>query len=105
MNSPVLRPTAEAAAREAFGNEQVVRAATILTSEDFALYAQKAPIYMYHVGYQQPGRRTEGLHNSDMIVPDQTAVLGAKLMALSALRFLCRGDAISKTENPNPARE
>ena len=98
LNSPALSPVAEAAACEVFGREDMIRAKTIMGSEDFALYAQKAPIYMYHVGYQDTDWRADGWHNSNMVVPDQAAVLGAKLLALSALRFLSRREAISKTK-------
>ena len=83
-NSPILLPTAQAAASAVFGEENVLCQSSMMVSEDFALFAQIAPIFMFHMGTGGP----YPLHNSHFCVPEETAIQAAELFVQSALTYL-----------------
>lgn len=86
-NSPALLPVAQAAGETVFGKENVLWQSGMMASEDFALFAQIAPIFMYHVGVGG----SYPLHNSHFYVAEETAVQSAELLTQSALLHLEKG--------------
>lgn len=83
-NDASLSPVAMAAGSRVFGPDNVFSQNTMMASEDFSLFAQVAPIFMYHVGVggEYP------LHNCHLCIPEETAVRCAELLTETALVFL-----------------
>ena len=53
-------------------------------SEDFALYSQIAPVFMYHMGIGG----SVGLHNCNILVPEHVIVESAELLTRTAMALL-----------------
>lgn len=83
-NDDSLSTVAATAGAAVFGQENVFHQNMMMASEDFSLFAQIAPIFMYHVGVggEYP------LHNCHLRIPETTAVQCAELLAETALVFL-----------------
>lgn len=77
--------TAAAQAAEAlYGKENLVVQNMLMASEDFSLYSEIAPTFMYHVGIGGP----VGLHNCNIVVPDHVTVEAAELLTRAAITAL-----------------
>ncbi len=83
-NAASLLPTAQAAGCAVFGHKNLLSQNMMMASEDFSLYAQVAPIFMYHVGVSC----SYPLHSRHLYVPESTAVQCAELLTQTALTFL-----------------
>ena len=88
INDDHLTDIAWKAAEKVYGCENVVNAKIQMGSEDFSMYAQKVPIFMFHAGYAVPEKETAPLHNRHMIVPDHVPVMAAKMLSLCAIDYL-----------------
>ncbi len=88
VNDESLADIAWKAAEKVYGSTNVVPARIQMGSEDFSIYSQKVPVFMFHAGYTVPERETAPLHNRHMIVPDQVPVLAAKMLSLCAINYL-----------------
>lgn len=83
-NNPVLLPVAKAAGSAVLGEENILWQNSLMVSEDFALFEEIAPIFMFHVGTGGP----YPLHNSHFCVPEETVIQSAELFVQSALTYL-----------------
>ncbi len=83
-NAASLHPVAMKAGAAVYGQENVLCQDMMMASEDFSLYAQIAPIFMFHVGVggDYP------LHNSHLCISPETIAQCAELLTETALTYL-----------------
>ena len=84
VNDAAVAAVATKAAEELYGKENLVVQDMMMGSEDFALYSQIAPTFMYHVGIGGP----VGLHNCNILVPEHVIVEAAELLTRAAITAL-----------------
>lgn len=84
LNDPALGMAAVKAAQALYGEENLVVQDMMMGSEDFALYSQIAPVFMYHMGIGG----SVGLHNCNILVPDHVIVETAELLTRAAITVL-----------------
>jgi hippurate hydrolase len=84
LNDPALGKAAVKAAQALYGEENLVVQDMMMGSEDFALYSQIAPVFMYHMGIGGP----VGLHNCNILVPDHVITESAEVLARAAITVL-----------------
>ena len=84
VNDAGLAGTALKAAEGLYGKDNLVVQDMMMGSEDFALYSEIAPTFMYHVGIGGP----VGLHNCNLVVPDHVTAEAAELLTRAALAAL-----------------
>ena len=88
LNDDNLADIAYEAAAGLFGKENALVQNFWMASEDFSLYREIAPIFMYHVGVGAEGGSSAGLHTPCLFVPDETAPLCAELLTGTVLNAL-----------------
>ena len=83
-NSPLLLSVAQKSGHTVFGNDNMIVQNSTMASEDFALFSNIAPTFMYHVGIggQYP------LHNCHLQIPKHTASQCAELFTQTVLTYL-----------------
>ncbi len=87
-NNASLAFQAKQTAAQVFGDDQVIEQELKMGSEDFSLYAQKTPIFMYHVGCAEKEGPVYPLHNRCFQVPRALVCPMAELLARSAIDAL-----------------
>lgn len=87
-NAGVLYGTALQAARDALGADAVVESESALATEDFSEYMQFAPGWFYWIGNSRAGDMAYPWHHEKFHVDEPAVLLGARLLAASAWRFL-----------------
>ena len=88
VNDGDLAKIATEAAAELFGEESVIEQNFWMASEDFSLYREIAPIFMYHIGVGEEDGSSAGLHTPNLFVPDETAPFCAELLTGTVLKAL-----------------
>lgn len=88
VNDGNLAKIATEAAAELFGEESVIEQNFWMASEDFSLYREIAPIFMYHIGVGEEDGSSAGLHTPNLFVPDETAPFCAELLTGTVLKAL-----------------
>lgn len=86
MNDEEALSHAFAAARDLVGEERVVTAEQSLGGEDFAWYLTEVPGALLRLGTRTPGGTTYDLHRGDIVFDERAIGIGARLLALTALR-------------------
>lgn len=76
------------AIEEVLGEEGLVPTSQSLGGEDFAWYLEKSRGAMGRLGTRTPGGPTYDLHQGDLRVDERAVVIGAKVLATTALRSL-----------------
>jgi len=61
-----------------------------LGGEDFAWYVQEVPGAMARLGTRTPGGATYDLHQGDIVVDERAVVLGARLLAVTAMAYAAK---------------
>lgn len=93
VNDDNLAEIASEAAENLFEKDSIIVQDFWMASEDFSLYREIAPIFMYHIGVGEEDGSSAGLHTPCLFVPDETAPLCAELLfgtAFAALeKFSC----------------
>ncbi len=84
-NKPEMTALARRAAEAVFGAEQIVQPRGDMGSEDFAVFGQDVPAFFYWLGTGFPGQNNPCWHNEHFKTDDDALVLGAALLAQSAL--------------------
>lgn len=84
VNDPKLSAVATKAAQDLYGKENAVVQDVMMASEDFSLYSQVAPTFMYHVGIGG----SVGLHNCNLLVPECVITQSAELLTRAAVAVL-----------------
>lgn len=87
-NKPEMTALARRAAEAVFGAEQIVQPRGDMGSEDFAVFGQDVPAFFYWLGTGFPGQNNPCWHNEHFKTDDDALVLGAALLAQSALAGL-----------------
>ena len=88
-NDPVLTEEVRSFARELLGEENVVELPKRMTSEDFSFYSQEMPGCFYRLGVANESKRIGSpVHTSTFDVDEDCLVVGASLMAFSAIMKL-----------------
>ena len=83
-NDEDLYEIAMKSAEAVCGKDTILHQKPWMASEDFGLYRDEAPIFMYHVGTGEPG--CDAPHHSPAFrVRDEIVLLTARLMAQTAL--------------------
>lgn len=75
----------ESAARAELGEHSVQLAEQSLGGEDFAWILEKVPGAMFRLGTRTPGGRSYDLHQSDFAVDERSIMVGARVLAATAL--------------------
>ena len=88
VNDGNLAKIATEAAAELFGEESIIEQNFWMASEDFSLYREIAPIFMYHIGVGEEDGSSAGLHTPNLFVPDETAPFCAELLTGTVLKTL-----------------
>lgn len=88
VNDEDLAEIASETASELFGKENTLVQDFWMASEDFSLYREVAPIFMYHVGVGKKDGSSPSLHNPGFFAPDETAPLCAELLTGTVLNAL-----------------
>jgi amidohydrolase len=76
------------AVEDVLGDAGLVPTAQSLGGEDFAWYLEKAPGAMGRLGTRTPGGPTYDLHQGDLRVDERAVAIGAKVLAVTAVRAL-----------------
>lgn len=84
-NASELMPLATNAATETVGESGVVSPRPDMGGEDFALYGQEVPAFLYWLGTGYPDKENAHWHSPDFETDDASLPLGAELYARSAL--------------------
>lgn len=87
VNDPGVAVAARKAAANVYGPDNLVVQDLRVSSEDFSVYGQIAPTFMYFVGIGG----SVGLHNAGLLVPDETAPQAAELLTQAAITVLKEG--------------
>ena len=87
VNHSDLLPIARASAAQVLGEAAVMQAPMRMSSEDYSMFSQIAPTFMYHVGCGWD-ENSPPLHNSRFRVSDRVLLNSALLMADTAARAL-----------------
>lgn len=87
-NAFPLVSVAHSAAKKLYGEESIICQDIMMGSEDFSLYSEIAPIFMYHVGTGTDDGTAYPLHNCHFMVPDEITLQSAELMTQTALSYL-----------------
>lgn len=85
VNDPELAIPARKAAANMYGEENLIVQDLLMGAEDFSVYGQIAPTFMYHVGVGAGDGATVGLHNPATCIPDEAAIMCAELFTLAAI--------------------
>jgi amidohydrolase len=78
----------EDATRAELGEHSLVLAEQSLGGEDFAWILEKVPGAMFRLGTRTPGGHTYDLHQPDFTVDEQSIMIGARVLASTALADL-----------------
>lgn len=84
-NPSELVPIARRAAAETVGEPGVVSPRPDMGGEDFALFGQEVPAFLYWLGTGYPEKENAHWHSPDFETDDTALPLGAELLARSAL--------------------
>lgn len=76
------------AVEEVLGEEGLVATSQSLGGEDFAWYLEKSKGAMARLGTRTPGGPTYDLHQGNLRVDERAVVIGAKVLATTAVRTL-----------------
>jgi len=87
-NDGTLTALAEKTAARIFGTDHILSPMMKMVSEDFALYSEIAPSFMYHVGCGSDDLTSPPLHNGSLTVPDTLCVTSAALLCETAWAYL-----------------
>lgn len=87
-NPSDLTMLARQAAVETVGMDHVVAPLPDMGSEDFAVFGARIPSFFFWLGSGYPGRTNAPWHSPDFETDDNALVLGAELLARSALAAL-----------------
>ena len=87
-NSAEMTRLARQAACSVVGEENVVSSQPSLASEDFAVLGEYAPSFFYWLGTGREGEENFPWHHKNFVADDSAVVIGAALLAESAVRFL-----------------
>ena len=87
-NATPLVSIAQDTAAALLGPENIICQDIMMGSEDFSLYSEIAPIFMYHMGMGVTQGVNYSLHNPHFLVPDAITLQSAELLAQTALRYL-----------------
>lgn len=93
VNDADATATVEDAARAELGEHSVVLAEQSLGGEDFAWILEKVPGAMLRLGTRTPGGRSYDLHQSDFTVDERSIMVGARVLAATALGDLAQRSA------------
>lgn len=85
VNSERLLGSAIDAAREVFGEDDILGVEKKMISEDFCYYGQHVPAFFFFLGSGFPDRENAPLHSALFEAHPDTAVYGARLLAQCAL--------------------
>ena len=91
INDDKLAEIAQEAAVSLFGEKSTLVQDFWMASEDFSLYKEIAPIFMYHIGVGEADGSSAGLHTPNLFVPDETAPFCAELLTGTVLKALEKG--------------
>lgn len=75
----------EQAARDVVGDEGVHLTEQSLGGEDFGWYLRRVPGAMVRLGVRTPGHAVSDLHRADLVVDERAIVIGARLLARTAV--------------------
>jgi amidohydrolase len=78
------------------GEDGLVSTTQSLGGEDFAWYLEHVPGAMGRLGTRTPGGRTFELHQGDLRVDERAVLIGAKVLAATALEALSAGPVITE---------
>ena len=90
VNEPVSNRILGEAVFTVLGEGGQVVAPQSLGGEDFGWYLDRVPGAMMRLGTRTPGGATYDLHQGNLRVDARSIAIGAKLLAVSALRTLTR---------------
>ncbi len=76
----------DTAAKDLLGDEAVVLTEQSLGGEDFAWYLTEVPGALLRLGTRTPGGPTYDLHRGDIVFDERAIGVGARILALAALR-------------------
>lgn len=88
VNDAEATALVEDAARAELGEHSVVLAEQSLGGEDFAWILEKVPGAMFRLGTRTQGGRSYDLHQSDFMVDERAIMVGARVLASTALADL-----------------
>ncbi|MEP7194832.1 MAG: amidohydrolase [Actinomycetota bacterium] len=87
VNDPELVARMHGAAVLMLGPQAPTPTSQSLGGEDFAWYLQRVPGAMARLGTRTPGGATHELHQGDLVVDERSVVMGAGLLAASAMAY------------------
>jgi len=85
VNEPRATATLRASAVAALGAQAITGTSQSLGGEDFAWYVESVPGAMARLGTRTLGGRTYDLHQGNIRIDDRAVVVGAKVLAVTAL--------------------
>jgi amidohydrolase len=88
VNEPASTQLLAAAIEDALGVANHVPVPQSLGGEDFAWYLESVPGAMGRLGTRTPGGPTYDLHQGDLRVDERAVAIGAKVLAVTAVRAL-----------------
>lgn len=99
INDPELCESVIRVASQMLGKEHVhINEHAEMGGEDFSFYTEKVPGLYYHLGCGKLGAPRWSVHNSHFVPDEEALKIGTRLLAASALTYLCSGENANLTK-------
>ena len=88
ISNPVLVQRMVPSLERAFGKERTLLVPPVMSTDDFAYFAQEAPAMFLYLGIVKPGTTSGANHTANFLADDSAIAVGMRAMSVMVLEYL-----------------